>query len=257
MTLDLLAFMAPIIGVFIFFCIERLFLNDNNVVQHRIKTILGLQTFNLILSIMLTAAFLIPLVFLLAPLQVFSFSNLVVPKLVSFTLSFLFMDFISYLQHRLHHKVPFLWRLHRLHHSDKHMDSLTTFLHHPLELISSFIFTISLAVIFDVPVIVMVVYTLVAGLHSGFTHFRKLLPLQVEQYLKYILITPNFHKIHHSVDMKEGNSNFGIVFVFWDLIFKTMRLKSASDLKKMQLGIDYKKHPDNISFIAFIKNPFT
>jgi len=256
MNLDLFAFLSPIIGVFVCFLLERFLLKDKNVVTNRIRTFLGIETLNLILSIILSAVFLIPLVFLLAPLQIFSFSNLEVPKVLSFILSFLFMDFISYLQHRLHHKIPTLWKFHRLHHSDKHMDSLTTFLHHPLEIVSGFVFTISFAVIFDVPVIVMVIYSLIAGLHSPFTHLRKTIPLKIEKYLKYILITPNFHKVHHSIDMKEGNSNFGIIFIFWDIVFGSSCLKTPSDLNKVELGIDNKQHTDTINLITFIKNPF-
>lgn len=210
----------------------------------------------MLLSIALSLLILVPFVFLIAPLQIFSFSNLDVPGPIIFCLSFLFLDFVSYFQHVLHHKVPVLWRLHRLHHSDRHMDALTTFLHHPLEVISTFVFTISFAVIFDVPVIVMVIHSLVVGLHAPFTHIRKLIPEHIEKYLKYIMVTPNFHRIHHSLDMKEGNSNFGGIFVFWDYVFGTACSKTLTDMKNMELGIDNTQNPDKISMNYFLINPF-
>lgn len=256
MNLELISFLSPLAGVLVFFLIERLTLKDKNNINNRNKTIISLEAMNLVLSVLLSLSVLIPLVFFLAPLQIFSFSNLDVPRPISFILSFLFLDFINYIQHVLHHKLPVLWRLHRLHHSDRHMDSLTTFLHHPLEMVSGFLFTISFAVIFDVPVIVMTTYALIVGLHSPFTHFRKMIPDSIEKYLKFIFVTPNFHRVHHSLDMKEGNSNFGGVFVFWDYLFGTACTKRLIDLKNMKLGIDNQQNPDNINTIYFLKNPF-
>jgi sterol desaturase/sphingolipid hydroxylase (fatty acid hydroxylase superfamily) len=256
LDIDLLAFLSPLISVFIFYVYEKLSSTNKSAVKNRIRTILGIESVNLILGVLLSAIVLIPLVFLLAPLQIFSFSNLPVPMFVSFILSFLFLDFINYLQHRLHHKIPFLWKLHRLHHSDQHMDAFTTILHHPLEIVSAFILTVSFAVIFDVPVIVLVVYALVSGLHSGFTHTKKMLPDHLDRYIRYVLITPNTHRVHHSLNMNEGNSNFGIVFIFWDMLFNTLTLKPKSSLIELPLGIGKSQQPKNIQFLTFIKNPF-
>lgn len=256
MNLELIAFLSPLAGVFVFYLLEKLTLKDKNILNNRNKTIISLEAINLILSVLLSLSVLIPLVFFIAPLQIFSFSNLDVPIPVSFVLSFLFLDLVGYFQHWLHHKVPVLWRFHRLHHSDRHMDSLTTFLHHPLEVISTFIFTISFAVIFDVPVIVMTIHGMVVGLHSPFTHFRKMIPEPIEKYLNFIFVTPNFHRVHHSLDMKEGNSNFGSIFVFWDYLFGTTCIKNLIDLKKMKLGIDNQHNPDKILVNYFLKNLF-
>lgn len=256
MNLELIAFLSPLAGVLVFFLIEKLTLKDKNTVKNRNKTIISIEAVNLVLSVLLSLSILVPLVFFIAPLQIFSFSNLDVPRPISFILSFLFLDFINYIQHVLHHKVPVLWRLHRLHHSDRHMDSLTTFLHHPLEIVSGFILTISFAVIFDVPVIVMTSYALIVGLHAPFTHFRKMIPERIEKYLKLIVVTPNFHRVHHSLDMKEGNSNFGGTFVFWDYLFGTAVTKGLIDLKNMKLGIDNQQNPDNINMNSYFKNPF-
>lgn len=255
MVLEFLAFISILAGVLFFFVIERLTLKDKNVVKNRNKTILSIEAINLAVTILQSLLLLVPLVFFLAPLQIFSFSNLNVPIYVSFILSFLFLDFVSYFQHVMHHKVPFLWRLHRLHHSDQNMDSLTSFLHHPLELISVFVFTISFAVIFDVPVIVLTIHSLIVGLHTPFTHFRKMIPDHIEKYLKFLIVTPNFHRVHHSVDMKEGNSNFGGIFVFWDYLFGTALSKNENFLKNLKLGIDNSQNPANIEVRSYLKNP--
>lgn len=255
-NLELVAFLSPLIGVFVFFLLERLTLKDKNKIKNRNKVIISIEAINLVLSVFLSLLILVPLVFFISSIQIFSFSNLDVPRHISFILSFLFLDFINYIQHVLHHKVTALWRLHRLHHSDRHMDTLTTFLHHPLEIFSGFVFTILFAVIFDVPVIVMTIYALIVGFHAPFTHFKNMIPDHIEKYLKFIFVTPNFHRVHHSLDMKEGNSNFGGVFVFWDYLFGTACTKELIDLKNMKLGIDNQQSPDNISTQYYLKNPF-
>lgn len=255
MNLNHIAFIAPLFGVLIFFLFERFVITKPTAVKNRMKSILSIEVINIIFNYVISLFILIPLVFLIAPLQVFSFANMNVPIAISFILSFLFLDFANYIFHVLSHKVPLLWKFHRLHHSDQHVDSLTTFLHHPLEVLSSFLFLIPVAVITDVPVVVLITYSIVMGLHSPFTHLRRLIPNNVDKYLQYIVVTPNFHIIHHSIDLKEGNSNFGIVFIFWDLLFKTITRKKYS-LQNIELGIDKIQSPRYNSTQEFLKNPF-
>ena len=255
MNLSHIAFIAPLLGVLLFFLFERYVLTKPAAVNNRVKSILSIEVINIIFNYVISLVVLIPLVFLIAPLQVFSFANMNVPIAISFIFSFLFLDFANYIFHVLSHKIPLLWRFHRLHHSDQHVDSLTAFLHHPLEVLSSFLFLIPVAVITDVPVIVLMTYGIVMGLHSPFTHLRTLIPDHIEKYLQYIFVTPNFHRIHHSLDLKEGNANFGIVFIFWDLIFRTVIAKKYT-LEDMKLGIVTAQRPRYTSINEFLKNPF-
>ncbi len=256
MNMNLLAWSAPLISVAVFFLLERYYFNVKNPLKQRLVTILSIQLISIFIGLALSFLILVPLVFLVAPLQIFSFSTLNVPIPISFTLSFLFLDLVNYINHRLHHKIPFLWRFHRLHHSDRHVDSLTTFLHHPVELISTFFVSIGLAAIFDVPVIVLITYGLAVGFHSAFTHLNILLPENTAKLLSFLLVTPNFHKTHHSMDIKEGNANFGILFVFWDYIFKTNCYKNNKALKTMTTGIDGKQTPQIFSVLCLLTNPF-
>lgn len=250
------AWIAPFIGVGIFFFLERYCFKVENKTKRRVSTILSIQVATIFTNLALSLFFLVPLVFLLAPLQIYSFSKLNVPILISFTFSFLFLDLVNYLNHYLHHKVPLLWRFHRLHHSDCKIDSLTTFLHHPFELVSTFFVTIALATIFDVPVIVLITYGLIVGFHAAFTHLNILLPERVAKILNFLVVTPNFHKIHHSTNIKEGNANFGIMFIYWDYLFCTTIRKCNYDLIAMNTGIDISQSPKKISVLTFLTNPF-
>ncbi len=256
MNLDLLAWIAPMLSVVAFYLIERLYFKFKDQYKGRAIAILSIEVICILFSLALSIFLLAPIVYLLAPMQIFSFANLAVPIPISFMLSFLFLDLVNYFNHQLHHKVPLLWRFHRLHHSDRNMDSLTTLLHHPLELATTFFITVGLAAIFDIPVIVLIRYGLTVGLHSAFTHMNVLLPEKTEKLIKLLLVTPNFHKTHHSTKLTEGNSNFGILFIFWDYVFKTYCYKSNNALKKMATGIDNKQTPQTFSVLSFLVNPF-
>lgn len=256
MNLELIALIAPIVGVIAFMLIEQLAGIRASQIKHRTITFVGMEACNMLTTIVLSLLVLTPLVYFLSSLQLFSFSTLDAPAWVVCVLSFLFLDLISYTQHYLHHKVPFLWRLHRLHHSDQHVDPLTAWLHHPLEMVSTFMMTVSLAVIFDVPVIVLTVYALVTALHAPFTHMRLLLPDRIAHYLQYIVITPNFHRVHHALAMKEGNSNFGGTLVCWDYLFGTAYTKNNKELHAQALGIEAQQAPDSVQLSKFLKNPF-
>ncbi len=253
MDLDQFSLLAPLLSVTLFFFAEKALLKRPTS-WSKLAPIVAVQGINFALLISLSMLVLTPLVFLLAPFQVFSFSEWQVPIWISFSSSLLALDFVHYLSHRLHHKIPLLWRFHRLHHSDRTVDTLTTLLHHPLEIVSGFFVVVAFAVLFDVPLIALVTYSIIAGLHSAFTHVNYEIPRSVERLLKWCTVTPNFHRLHHSVDMTEGNSNFGAVLVFWDYLFGTAASGSSS-LVATVFGIDKLQSPAIGSISAHLLNP--
>ena len=192
----------------------------------------------------------------LAPFEIFSLSNLSVPRYLSIFISFLFIDFAGYFTHWLFHKVSVLWKLHKLHHSDRAVDTITTFFHHPLEGVANFLLNTLIFVLFDVPVPVILLYGVVASIHAPLTHFKILLPEKWNKIVSCLIVTPNFHRIHHSLDMKEGNSNFGIVFAFWDMLFGTYISKTSAQMKAIKFGIEDLKTPKSYSVKEFLINPF-
>jgi sterol desaturase/sphingolipid hydroxylase (fatty acid hydroxylase superfamily) len=192
----------------------------------------------------------------LAPFEIFSLSNLSVPRYLSIVISFLFIDFAGYFTHWLFHKISVLWKLHKLHHSDRTVDTITTFFHHPLEGVANFLLNTLIFVLFDVPVPVILLYGIVASIHAPLTHFKILLPERWNKIVSYLIVTPNFHRIHHSLDMKEGNSNFGIVFSLWDKLFGTYISKTSAQMKAIKFGIEDLKTPKSYSVKELLFNPF-
>ena len=251
LTLSLILFVYP----FVLILFEKFYYSSPIITKRDIwvSVLFGLTKFT---DWILKAYIVLLLVNFVALFEIFSFSNMPVPKILNIILSFLFIDFFSYVSHWLFHKIPFLWKLHRLHHSDKTVDTITTFFHHPLERAADFFINVSIFVLFDVPVPVILFYGFITGLHAPLTHFKILLPEKWNKILSYLIVTPNFHRVHHSLDMKEGNSNFGIIFPFWDKLFGTCVSKTYTQLKTIELGINLKETPHANSLKEYLINPF-
>ena len=256
MNIDVMAITVPIIAVGLLFLVERFINRKQAMLDLRVKSIITIEVFIVLIGLVLSSVLLVPLVMLASNLQLFSINALRMPELIHFVLSFLLIDFIYYINHRVHHKVPFLWRLHRLHHSDKKVDVLTTWLHHPLEIVTTFIMVIVLFVVFDLPLVVMIVYGLAMGVHAAFTHLNILLPESVDKYLRIVMVTPNAHKVHHALNMKDGNSNFGALFLFWDWLLGTYQYRSNKELNRMTYGVSKKQSPIKNSLTHYLINPF-
>ena len=256
MTLEYWIYILAYASVFSFLIIERYKLDRSFSVSRRDVLFLVTEISAKLVSLGLSVFLMLWFVNLVGPFEIFSISNLAIPIFLNVVIAFLLVDFFHYLSHYLHHKVPLLWRFHRLHHADKEVDALTTFLHHPFEVVSTFATSFVCYVLFDIPVIIILVYALAVGVHSPFTHTKMMLSEKIDRILSNYIITPNFHRLHHSIDMKEGNSNFGIIFPFWDRLFGTYHHKSSAQLRKIKLGINANQSPRALTVKEFVINPF-
>jgi sterol desaturase/sphingolipid hydroxylase (fatty acid hydroxylase superfamily) len=111
-------------------------------------------------------------------------------------------------------------------------------------------------VIFDIPVIAILCHSLLAVIHTPFSHTTLHIPKHIEKILSYLIITPSFHRVHHSLDMKEGNSNFGIIFPYWDWLFGTYVSKTYTQMRTIKFGINLRESPDANSLKEYLINPF-
>lgn len=241
--------------VIVLWLIERIVRHRKITFGERERSILLLHGFTLGIGVLLSVITLILLIASSTWHKVISFNQVETNQYIKFIGAFLLMDFIYYINHVVHHKVSWLWRLHRLHHSDKSLDALTTWLHHPLELITSFTFVMFLYFLLDLPLVAFVAYTALMGLHAGFTHSGFFLPDWLDKYVRMVIVTPSAHRVHHSLDMREGNSNFGQIFLFWDWLFCTYIKLDLETLKKMRMGISVEQTPKRMNLRDFIKNP--
>lgn len=227
MQQNVLLWFAPLVPVAILAVLERIKFNKKLYANQRDQVILSIDILSILSSLVIALFIMYPLVNLLAPLQLISVARLQMPRILNIALSFLLIDLAYYWIHRLHHLVPYLWRLHKLHHTDEEVDALTTVLHHPFEIISGFVVLTIIFVIFDIPVIVITYYSMIFIVHSAVTHTRLLMPVQIDRFLRLIIVTPNMHRIHHAKDKVLGNSNFGQLFSIWDRLFGTYAAEST------------------------------
>jgi sterol desaturase/sphingolipid hydroxylase (fatty acid hydroxylase superfamily) len=133
----------------------------------------------------------------------------------------LLIDAVGYTAHRLSHTIPLLWRCHAVHHSEVEVDVSTGIRHHPFENLFTSMMGGAAVALVELPLWVVAVYTLILVTAQITQHANLVLPAKLDDALRTVFCTPGHHRVHHSIDAREGNSNFGVVFSFWDRILGT------------------------------------
>ena len=179
---------------------------------------------------------------------------------VSFALmlvaGFALRSLVSYGIHVAMHKVPVLWRLHRVHHSDTALDVSTTVRFHPLEFVVSVPVVVGVVAGFGISPLVIILYELFDAVMAVFSHANIRLPRGLERVLQWALVTPDMHRVHHSSAQPETDSNYGATFSFWDRAFGTYVRKTDGDLTRMKLGLEECRDGRSASFFWLLASPF-
>jgi sterol desaturase/sphingolipid hydroxylase (fatty acid hydroxylase superfamily) len=159
------------------------------------------------------------------------------PGWTEFVLTFLMLDFAIWLQHLLSHNIPVLWRLHRVHHADRDMDVTTAIRFHPVEIALSMCLKIGLVYALGASIIVVIIFELVLNGASMFNHGNVRMPGTVERALRWLIVTPDMHRVHHSVDRAEHDANYGFNLSVWDRMFATYVAQPAKGHDRMTVGL--------------------
>ena len=157
---------------------------------------------------------------------------------LSFVVSLLLMDLVIYGQHVITHKIPLLWRIHRLHHTDLDFDVTTALRFHPFEIILSMFIKFFFIALFGAPVMAVIVIEIILNISSMFNHSNIQIPVSIDRLLRYFIVTPDMHRVHHSVKKIETNSNYGFNIPWWDYIFHTYRPQPSAGHLKMKIGLN-------------------
>lgn len=165
------------------------------------------------------------------------FNLLTLPGWASFILGFLLLDLAIYAQHATFHAVPWLWRLHRMHHADQDFDLTTGLRFHPGEIVVSMALKLALVLVLGVPAVVVLLFEVVLNATAIFNHANIRLPPAVDRALRLIMVTPDMHRVHHSVNPLETHSNFGFNLPWWDWSFRTYRAQPALGQTGMIIGL--------------------
>lgn len=181
---------------------------------------------------------------------------LAVPYPLAFGIGFLALDFGSWLQHYLLHRVPWLWRMHRMHHTDQDYDFTTGLRFHPIENLFTTSFGLLVIVAVGAPVMAVLVYQLTFLAAAMIIHGNVRLPTSIDGALRWILVTPDMHSIHHSSVMSEMNSNYGGILTWFDRAFSTYTRDPRSGYENMQIGIEEFQEEKHLTFGWMLINPF-
>jgi len=171
------------------------------------------------------------------------FNTFQVPFWAAVIVSVLVLDFMIWLQHVMVHAVPALWRLHRVHHADLDFDVTTGLRFHPLEIILSMVIKFGVIALLGTPVLAVILFEILLNATSMFNHSNLRLPLGLDRVLRWFVVTPDMHRVHHSVEDDETNSNFGFNLPWWDRLFGTYKAQPRDGHEAMTIGISTFRDP--------------
>ena len=172
-------------------------------------------------------------------------------------LTVIILDFIIYLQHLLFHHIPFLWRLHRMHHTDLDLDVTSGNRFHPLEIIISMLIKMAAVVILGAPAQAVLAFEVILNACAMFNHGNIKLPEPLDRLLRLFLVTPDMHRVHHSIIVRETNSNFGFNLPWWDRICGTYRSQPEKGHLGMTIGLKEYRDPQRLTLIRLLIQPFS
>jgi sterol desaturase/sphingolipid hydroxylase (fatty acid hydroxylase superfamily) len=171
-------------------------------------------------------------------------------------IGFLALDLVIYVQHVVFHRVPLLWRLHRMHHADLDIDVSTGLRFHPFEILISLVIKIAAVMALGIPPVAVFVFEVLLNATSLFNHSNVRLSPASDRVLRLLLVTPDMHRVHHSVERSEHDSNFGFNLPWWDRLFRTYRREPAAGHDGMTVGLPIFRDRSELRLDRLLTQPF-
>lgn len=167
------------------------------------------------------------------------FNDIALPVWAELVLAILILDFAIWFQHLITHKIPLLWRFHRVHHADRDIDVTTAIRFHPVEIGLSMLLKIGLVYLLGPSALAVIVFEIILNGTALFNHANIRLPLGLDAVLRLVLVTPDMHRVHHSVHRHEHDSNYGFALSVWDRIFRTYVAQPQAGHDGMTIGLQW------------------
>ena len=183
------------------------------------------------------------------------FNIIHVPPVLGVFLSVIILDLAIYFQHVLFHAVPALWRLHRMHHADLDFDVTTGLRFHPVEILISMTTKFAVIAAAGTPALAVLIFEVLLNGTSMFNHSNIRIPAPIDRVLRWLLVTPDMHRVHHSIVRRETNSNFGFNLLWWDRLFGTYRAQPAAGHEAMTIGIEQFRDPRELRLDRMLLQP--
>ncbi len=182
---------------------------------------------------------------------------LALPVWLEIIISIALLDLAIYVQHVLSHKIPILWKIHRLHHADRDIDVTTGTRFHPIEIILSMLYKSLIILILGPSIFAVFLFEIILNSSSIFNHANLKLSADLDKTLRLLVVTPDMHRVHHSVISKETGSNYGFFLSIWDKLFNTYIEQPIKGHDKMIIGLKEYQDKSPSNFLWCLKLPFT
>ena len=170
-------------------------------------------------------------------------------------LSLLLLDLLIYGQHRLFHQWPLFWRLHRMHHTDLDLDVSSGTRFHPIEILLSLLIKMTAVALLGISPLAILLFEILLNATSMFSHANLRLPLPLDRWLRLVVVTPDMHRVHHSVIIRETDSNFGFNLPWWDRLFGTYTAQPRDGHDGMRIGLAQWQQPDQLGLWSLLRMP--
>lgn len=183
-------------------------------------------------------------------------NNISLPGWLEIAIAVLALDFVIYLQHAMFHFIPLFWRLHRVHHTDLDFDVTTGIRFHPIEILLSMGIKMAVVITLGPSPLAVILFEILLNATSMFNHGNVRLPVSIDRILRLFVVTPEMHRVHHSVLIKEFNSNFGFNLPWWDRILGTYRAQPEAGHEGMTIGLAQFRGPNGLALSHLLILPF-
>ncbi len=184
------------------------------------------------------------------------FNKVHLPFWVEVVLSIIFLDFIVYLQHVMFHALPLFWRLHMIHHADMDYDLTTGIRFHPIEMLVSMFIKIAAVILIGASPLAVIIFEILLNGTAMFNHGNFFINTTVDRILRLLVVTPDMHRVHHSVLPSETNSNFGFNFPWWDRLMGTYISQPSGGHIDMTIGLNQFRDPSQLTLCWMLVLPF-
>ncbi|HEX2965187.1 MAG TPA: sterol desaturase family protein [Syntrophorhabdaceae bacterium] len=184
------------------------------------------------------------------------FNHLHLPFIATGLISIIFLDLIIYLQHLVFHRTRIFWYIHRMHHTDLDIDVTTGTRFHPIEIILSLLIKMAAVLLFGIPAWSFVIFEVLLNATSVFNHGNIGMDTQVDRFLRIVVVTPDMHRVHHSILTGEHNSNYGFNLSLWDRLFGTYTAQPQKGHEDMIIGLANFRDPKALSLPRLLLLPF-
>jgi sterol desaturase/sphingolipid hydroxylase (fatty acid hydroxylase superfamily) len=179
-----------------------------------------------------------------------------IPPIIAGFIAFVVLDFAVWFEHLMSHKIGLLWRIHRMHHADTGFDLTTALRFHPLEIVLSMFWKAIIILLLGPPVVAVLIFEIVLNGAAMFNHANIKLPLELDRIMRMLIVTPDMHRVHHSIEETETNSNYGFNLSIWDQLFGTYISQPKATHENVEIGLKAWRDEKPTQFLWALKIPF-